>query len=521
MGRDSSIVAKVRKKAAPAGAAVEREAKLVAPAGLGLPDLAGLVPGATAVALPTARLDATYYDTADLRLARSGITLRHRDGEPGPPWTVKLPEDGRGPGLARREIRIDGPADQVPDSAADLVLASTRSRVLEPVARLGTVRRPVEIRDRAGRLLAEVVDDTVSVFYGRSPAGQFREVEVELHSPGGSGRRLLGAATSRLVGAGCNAEPPIPKLVRALGEQATGPPDVVVTSLAADATVTDLVRHAIARSVAAILRHDPGVRLGDDAEDVHQLRVAARRLRSDLRSFAPLLDRDQLAPVRAELSWLGGVVGVVRDTDVLAARLTAHSATLPDVDASGAARLLRRLEREAGDARAAMLTALRAPRYLNLLDTLVGLAAAPPFIEAPELTARSPTKIASKIARRPWQRLADAVGALAPDPSNADLHQVRILAKHCRYAAEAVAPIVGPVAAHFAAAVADLQTVLGDHQDTVVAESWLREAAAATPSGCVAAGQLIAQERSRRIELRAQWPAIWRTASSTKLRHWL
>lgn len=163
----------------------------------------------------------------------------------------------------------------------------------------------------------------------------------------------------------------------------------------------------------------------------------------------------------------------------------------------------------------------RAPRYLNLLDTLVGLAAAPPFIEAPELTARSPTKVAPKIARRPWQRLADAVGALGPDPSDADLHQVRILAKRCRYAAEAVAPIVGPVAAHFAAAVADLQTVLGDHQDTVIAESWLREAAAATPSGCVAAGQLIAQERSRRIELRAQWPAIWRTASSKKLRHWL
>ena len=109
MGTKASIVAGVRKRTGPVGAAVEREAKLVAPAGLALPDLAGLIPGATAVALSDAHLDAIYYDTADLRLARSGITLRHRTGEPGPAWTVKLPEDSRGPSLARHEIRFDGP----------------------------------------------------------------------------------------------------------------------------------------------------------------------------------------------------------------------------------------------------------------------------------------------------------------------------------------------------------------------------------------------------------------------------
>ncbi len=520
MDRDRRIVSQVAKSAGPAGAAVEREAKLVAPARFGLPDLAGLVPGATAVALAEAHLNATYYDTADLRLARSGITLRHRDGEPGPSWTVKLPDDAPGPVLARREIRFGGPADQIPGPAADLVLASTRTRVLEPVATLATVRRPVEIRDRDGRVLADVVDDTVSVSHGRRPTGQFREVEVELHTPGPRGRRLLDAAASRLIGAGCHAEPPMPKLVRALGERAMRPPDVVVTPLAVGAAVVDLVRHAMARSVSQILRHDPGVRLGDDAEDVHQLRVGTRRLRSDLRSFAPLLDHDRLVSVRAELGWLGAVVGAVRDTDVLGARLSAHVATLPEIDAPGAARLLHRLEREAADARATMLAALRDARYLELLDTLVALAAAPPFIEAPKLTALPPA-IASRIARKPWRRLAEAVDALGPEPSDAELHQVRILAKRCRYAADAVAPVVGVIAARFAAAVADVQTVLGDHQDTVVAESWLREAAVATPAGRVAAGELIALERSRRAELRAQWPAIWRTASSKKLRHWL
>ena len=163
---------------------VEREAKLLAPPGLAIPDLNGLVPTATAGLLPVQRLDATYYDTADLRLARSGITMRHRGGESGPPWTVKLPEDDRGSDLVRREIRFEGPVDQVPNAAADLVLASTRALALEPVASLTTVRRPVEIRSGDGDLLAEVVDDTVSVSHNQNPTGWFREVEVELHAAG-------------------------------------------------------------------------------------------------------------------------------------------------------------------------------------------------------------------------------------------------------------------------------------------------------------------------------------------------
>jgi len=520
-GRDPSGVAEVKRTAGPAGTATEREAKLIAPPGFALPDLTDLVPGTVTVALPEEHLDATYYDTADLRLARAGITLRHRAGERGPQWTVKLPDDSRGPELARREIRFDGPHGRVPENAADLVLASTRGRDLEPVARLATLRRPIEIRDGDGGVLAEVVDDTVSVSQGERPKAGFREVEVELHAFGRSGRRLLDAALSCLVGAGCIAEPPVPKLVRALGEPATRPPDVIASMPAADATVVDLVQSALARSMVQILRHDPGVRLGEDAEHVHQLRVATRRMRSDLRSFAPLLDRGRLAPIRDELGWLGGVVGAVRDRDVLSARLTAHIAALPGIDAPGADWLLCQLQDEAGDARTTMLAALRGDRYMHLLDTLVILAAAPPFIEAPELTAPWPSKAAAKIARRQWRPLADAVAALRPDPTDGALHRVRILAKRCRYTAEAVAPIVGPTAARFAAAVADVQTVLGDHQDTVVAEAWLRDTAATAPAGCPAADQLIAVERSLRIELRAQWTKAWRTASAQKLRRWL
>ena len=501
-------------------AVVKRGAKLAAPVVARLPDLGGLVPGATAIAMPEARFDATYYDTVDLRLARRGITLRHRDGEPGPPWTVKLPKGGK-PALARREIQFNGPAERVPDKAADLVLAFTRHEVLEPVACLMVIRRPFRIRDHGGQLLADVVDDTVWVSKGRHPGDRFREVKVNLHVTGRNGRRILVAVVSRLAGAGCSAEAPIPRLVRALGDQAARPPDVVVSPLAPDASVIEVVRHAVARSVVQILHHDPGVRLGHDPEHVHQLRVGVRRLRSDLRSFAPLLEHDRLTTLRAELGWLGTVVGAVRDTDVLASMLSSRISTLPEADVPGGAGLLRHLASEADDARSAMLDALHSARYVELLDTLVDLAVGPPFMRAHGLTVRSPAQTASRIVSKPWHRLAHAVHALGPQPSDAELHRVRILAKRCRYATEAVAPIVGPRAVRFAAAVEDVQTVLGDHQDTVVAESWLRRASAAIPASGLAAGQLVAQERSQRIELRNQWPDAWHAASSKRLRRWL
>ncbi len=82
-------------------------------------------------------------------------------------------------------------------------------------------------------------------------------------------------------------------------------------------SAADLVRQAISAAVDRIMRHDPGVRIGDDPEDVHQARVGTRRLRSDLRTFSSLLDEEWLASLRDELRWLAGALGEVRDDDVL------------------------------------------------------------------------------------------------------------------------------------------------------------------------------------------------------------
>src|SRR6202035_4902053 len=114
---------------------VEREVKLGAWAGMALPDFDGVLPGFTATALPSQRLHATYYDTADLRLARWGAHLRHRSAEGDAsaelPWTVKLPHEG-GPegGLARSEVVFPGSEGRVPAAVAHLVRGPARSAAL-------------------------------------------------------------------------------------------------------------------------------------------------------------------------------------------------------------------------------------------------------------------------------------------------------------------------------------------------------------------------------------------------------
>ena len=498
----------------------EREAKLTASAQLRLPSLEGLVSDVAVVTLAERHLDAVYYDTAELDLARWGITLRHRSGEDGPPWTLKLPEGHGGQTLRRRELTFDGPPGAVPAAARDLIGSYVRSRPLTRVARLVTSRSPIELRDATGRRLAEIVDDRVTASEGPRPS-EFREVEVEVYAHGRLGDRLLRAAVDRLVTAGCRADPPVPKLVRALGSQALEPPELVVQPVGRKASLGQLVGHALARSVTQMLDHDPGVRLGEDPEDVHQFRVAIRQLRSDLRTFRPLLEPAPLQELRDELRWLGTTVGAVRDSDVLAERLRTQARTLPEADAAGVQIILALLASQADSERTAMLSALRSPRYLALLDALIKAANDPPVRpKRAKQAKRRASRVAADFVHRPWKRLIDAVASLGDDPPDTALHNVRILAKRCRYAAEAVAPVIDQ-AARFAAALAELQTVLGEHQDAVVAEAWLRRSAMTAPAGALAAGELVLLQRLQRATQRARWHKKWRTASTNKRSSWI
>jgi CHAD domain-containing protein len=124
------------------------------------------------------------------------------------------------------------------------------------------------------------------------------------------------------------------------------------------------------------------------------------------------------------------------------------------------------------------------------------------------------------VMRQPWARLRAAVEALAPDASDAELHEARIRAKRLRYAAEAVAPVFGKRARGFARAATELQRVLGEHQDSVVASAWLREVAVSGARTAFVAGELAASEQAAAAAARAAWPAAWKALARKRLRFW-
>ncbi len=346
---------------------LEEERKYEVDAAFVLPDLSECVPdGGRLIVRPPQRLRATYYDTTDLRLARSGASLRYRRGD-DEPWTVKIPTSVPG---VRNEISVAGPPSTIPERLLDLVTSFTRGAPVAPVAVLSTLRRAYQLCDRDDRVAVEVVDDTVSVMETRKVALRFREIEVERKA----GRaKLLDRVEVALRDAGAVSGEFTPKHVRALGLPAMQKPDwpEPPERLPKKPTAADVITAAIQRDVARIVTNDPLVRLraalakGDTA--VHQMRVGCRRLRSDLRTFAAVLDRDWATSLRTEFGWIADALGAARDAEVLRARLrtTAAADPLTPLDEAALARIDADLTARHEDALAALDKEMSSDRYGN------------------------------------------------------------------------------------------------------------------------------------------------------------
>jgi CHAD domain-containing protein len=456
-------------------------------------------------------LSSTYYDTDDLRLARDRITLRHRAGGVDDGWHLKLPL----PRGAREEIHAPGL-----DGLADLVLATTRGAGLAPVAVLSTRRTAFRLLDDGGTELAELVDDEVSVLAGEHVVARWRELEVEQRAGDES---VLDRIGERLVTAGVQPAATPSKLSRALGARAAAPPDLPHPEpVTPDEPVRSLVAAALRRYGRAFVEHDPAVRR-DLPDAVHQMRVAARRLRSTLRTFAPLLEPEPAAALSGELRWIAGTLGPVRDTEVLLARLEGHLAELAPELVVGpvAERLERRLTGDMQRAREELLEAMRSPRYVALLDALVTAAQEPPTTaaaDAPVAQALPPLVAAT------YRKLEKAVAALDDDSPEEQVHAVRIRAKRARYAAETAALAYGQPAKELGSQLARVTDLLGEYQDAAVAADVLRQIAteADVPPGVAfTLGLLHARQSTEHDRLRAQFSALWPQVHRRRHRRWL
>jgi CHAD domain-containing protein len=448
---------------------LEHEQKLDAPDGFELPDLGG-------EPLEPRVFNSVYHDTPRHSLARAGITLRRRTERGKSVWQLKLPIDG-----ARVELEEPGGPTGPPDKLRALLRAHERSGPLAPVAELRT-RRHGTLVTRDGSS-AEVTIDEVSVMDAQRVADTFVELEIELRD--GDPSQLV-AIAKELKRAGARRRDLTPKLLRVVAVEPRKKPKRPFDALVA----------RLQEQLDEILAHDPGTRLGTDPESLHDMRVGVRRSRALLRAGRRLASGDTQM-LELELKWLGTVLGDVRDLDVMLDHLRAEAAGLDHADRAAAGRLLRSLERRRGRARTAMLKALDSDRYATLLDRFdAALAGLEPADEGRSLKS---------IAQRELKRLRRDVRALPADPPDEDLHALRKRGKRARYANE-LAGNDGLVKRAKA-----LQDVLGEHQDSVVAEERLRELAHDAPADqALAAGLLVERERARRATARASWHKAWR-----------
>ncbi len=302
-------------------------------------------------------------------------------------------------------------------------------------------------------------------------------------------------------------------------------------------TVEQLISDALARSVEDLRGAEAGARAGDVA-GVHDFRVATRRLRSDLQTFGDLLDPARVKPMRSTLRRIGGAAGEVRDLHVLHERLHA-SVRRAGAEPTLASVLLDHIYDESERHQGALVGAIEGKPWRRLMASADELIVRPPFAAGTKKDRRHPaatSAVLRRVVTRRWDTLADAVEALPNDPADDELHHVRILAKRCRYAVEAIGPAIGEDAAAFAKALAKLQGVLGDHQDAVFAAAYLAalpavdesavdesavDESAVDESAVGLIDVLVAQEFLAQRHARVAWPRAWEKASRRKLRRWL
>lgn len=448
---------------------LERELKLSVERGFELPPLAADV--------APRHLRATYYDTDDHRLARHGATLRRRNEDGRELWQLKLPSGGD-----RLEVESEAEGPEPPSELVRLLTAYLRGSALRPVAELHTLRRAVRVTDGRGPA-AEVVHDSVRVLDGDRVVREFDEVEVEQLTDGS--KRLMERLERQLRAAGAKTSDGRPKVFQALDLPAPASPRPK-----RDAPPVEHVRAYLQAQVESLLAGDPATRLDDD-EGVHRMRVATRRLRSVLKEARRLLETSWVDETRAELKWLGGLLGDVRDVDVFADYVKKEVGRLGTGADQGGADLVNLIGERSQPARVRLAEALDSPRYLALLHRLEAIRESLPVTPARD----SPKRMLRRATRRTLRKLR----RIDEGSSDQELHGLRIAAKRTRYAGE-LAQIAGVrAAAPLTKRAAALQTILGEHQDAVVAEAQLeRLTADATPAAAFVAGRLFALQRDRR-----------------------
>jgi CHAD domain-containing protein len=420
-------------------------------------------------------LEAVYFDTVDLDLARRGVAALRSTGGADEGWRLELPRVGD----TRTEVRrpLGRATRTVPGALLEPVRALVRERRLVPVARVARRRLERALLADGDAVLARVCDDHVRTeqLHIGDRVDEWREWEVELVA---GDEALLDLVEERLVEAGAQRAQATSGLVRALDGHLPPVRSPMRKKELRRANAGAVVTHQLDQQVDRLLEQDRRVRAGDDGS-VHGMRIAARRLRSALKTYGPLFeDAAAVDALGQELRWLGQALGPARDAQVLRKRLAELVAGEPDDLVLGPVAAfvdddLRGAER---DARATTLAALGDGRYFRILDDLDELVRDPSYTAEAEKPARTVfPRLLHRDAKRLRRSVKEARRKEAGEQRDVALHDVRKKAKRLRYAAESMSPVLRDHADELAASAKVVQRVLGQLQDAVMSRRVLRD----------------------------------------------
>lgn len=469
------------------------------PGGTGMPNLVGLRGVHRTDENPAQTSETERFDTADQRLAATGITLAlHRDVDTPTQWRLDLPE-----GDATETLRVpsasDNPSD-VPGELLELIRGAAHGREVRPVGHTRTVRREIRLLGDDDRVLGSVVhrDVTLATLGRAADLRAWAEVDVRIRD---GNAVLLDSVSGRLRELGMR--PAAPDAAAELDRMLQ--PPARTRRAGRKGSAGAVLMDYVARQTERLAAEEVRVRQGAP-DAVHQMRIAARRLRSVLLAYRAVLDQTRTGPVASALRDLGRQLAPARDAEVLRDRIDAELAALPPELLLGPVRAeaTRHFARMEAEARAAVLTALDSPEHLALLDALDGLVERPPLARRAHRRAAKALRT-HRSAKRLRRAMRTALDDRGGDPAHQDtaLHSARKAAKRLRYAVE--------VTGERPRGLKRLQKALGRHQDVVVARPVLRELGASAENG-FSFGVLRGLDDARAAAVEAELPRLWKRA---------
>jgi triphosphatase len=477
------------------------------------------------VAGETRKITDTYLDTEDWRIYQAGYALRIRrvEGKNKAEATMKLlASEGDAPGLrSRREISEpqDSPEpeafDDVPGPVGKRIGTLVGPKKLRTLFEIHTRRNTYGLILEGSEVGEVALDETTIPLENNAEPAHIRRVEIEVEPEAllrlepfvGRMREAcrLSPATASKYEAGLFARDLAPP----------GPPEFGPTGVDDSLTAGELAFRILREQFAVFLAHEPGTRIGEDPEELHDMRVATRRMRAAMKIF------EEPLPVRAqrfrnEFKWIAGALGDVRDLDVQLERLDGWISSASSGDREPLEALRAVFQERRTKARRSMLRRLDSRRYARLVESFGAFLERGPSRRAQ--ASRQPILAAAPdLVRKPYRKVRKLGDPLGEESPAEEYHELRKKGKRLRYALEFLSDIYGDPTKNLIKPLKELQDVLGDHQDAEVAVAHLRELAVSrgrspklSSETIFVMGGIAHRYEVRARELRSEFPGAYR-----------